>query len=293
MNINKYYKMVENILNSSPSKYSLNYYKNKKTIEFEKEDELVKGMVGGYNPELNKINYTEEHALPHELFHMAFNNREKLKKEMYKDSKLYYSNGVSFFKYIDGEKHIFGKGINEGFAQYLSEKCISTNGRIFELFFADLFISIYGENILLYALDNDPIGFITDERFFNIYDFITNLDNLCNARECIMVMVNFKKLFLKKHNSREIDNEISILKDSVNTKFKNSIINLFKCIINDFNNCQNPKISKEELLSKMSKVFDNPMSSLAFFLDDKKCSVKDEVTTIIEQFKDKKISNKI
>lgn len=291
MNIDKYYKIIENILESYPSRYSINYYKNKKTLKLEQEEEIVNGMIGGYNPELNKINYSKDYALPHELFHMSFTNRKKLKKEIYKDSNLYCSDGVSFFKYINSKKHIFCKGINEGFVQYLAEKCIKTNGRILEHFFADLLISIYGEDIILYALDNDPLGFITDKRFLNIYDIIINLDNLCDARESIVIMVNFKRIFLEKHNLDEMDKEISTLKNSVNTKYKNSIINLFKCIIKEFNNCINPKIIKEDLICKMTEIFNNPKYSIAFFLDDKKCSVKEEVSSIINEF-EKSIKSK-
>lgn len=279
-----YMEKVEEVLTLYPKKYSTNYNINKTTIQFEKIVEEFKGTLGQYDPELNKIIYSKNSAISHELFHMAFNDRKKLNSEMYKG--LYYSNGVSFYKYSDEKKHFFAKGINEGFADYLAQKCEQNDNILFELFFTELFVSIYGESVISYALDNDPIGFLTDERFFDIEGLIINLDNLYDVEECMVVMSNFKELFSKKNKSKDIDNEIMSLKNSIENKFKNSIINLFNNIINEFNNCEVPFITNHGLLKKMTNFLTDTKYKFAFNLDDENCSVKKEVSFIINEFEE-------
>lgn len=291
MNIEKYYTVVESVLKNYPKEYMSNYIKNKKTVKINYEESIVKTVTGSYDNELNEIFYSQEASLPHELFHMSFRDEEKVEKKIFEDSCKFYSNGVSFYEYIDGNKITYAEGVTEGFAEWLSKKCISGKGRILEAFFIDLLISIYGEEIIKYPLNNDPIGFIEDERFFDILNFIAVLDILCDAKDSISLMVSFKDIFEKPPESKEEAKEIFFHIKRIRNRYKKSIIKLFQSIINEFINCKIPNINKQDFINKLLVFLNDSTYLIAFVFDDLECSVKNEVKSIIDNFSQNKIKD--
>ena len=72
---------------------------------------------------------------------------------------------------------------------------------------------------------------------------------------------------------------------------KTSVINLFKAIIKEYKKCNNPNISKEELIEKLETFLSEPCYSVVFKFDDFEFSAKKEIEKLIN--KEKNISFKI
>lgn len=117
--IEESYKKVEEVLNSFPEECRKNYYENKKTLKIEKMEIDVPNINGNYDHEQNVIELKKDGALPHELFHMSFRDKDKVDKKLFDDSEFIYSNGIAYKYMIDDKLHFTGKGLVEGFVEYL------------------------------------------------------------------------------------------------------------------------------------------------------------------------------
>lgn len=287
MDQEKYYKKVENILENFPLEYRKNYIDNKKTVIIKHKKEIWKSIGGSYDNDTNTITIYKEKSYPHELFHMAFRDSKKVGKKIWEDYEIYYENGISYSKYENNTKVCYNQGLTEGFAEYLSRKCCENKGQNFNYFFTDLLISIYGEDILKYPLQNDPKGLFLDDRFVDMFEFSKNLDRLDEAIDIIQLLANCKETFekiFKVNDKKDIQEFRGILKRT-KQKFKSSPILLFKSIINEYKHCLNPKINKENFTNKLEAFLSESEYSVAFTFDNDKYSVKEEITKIINKFK--------
>ena len=287
-----YFRKVEEVLQNFPSEWSRNYFTNKYNVKINYEEPISKNLSGSYDHDASIITIYSDEAFPHELFHMAFRDENKISKRIWKDLDIYFGNGMSFIKYQNGEKSFYNRGITEGMAEYLSRKCSSETGHKLEYFFVDLLISIYGEEILKYPLQNDPVGLLADERFFNIIDFSKKLDLLHFCQEEILLVINFKSTFekiLKTEKKEEVYHIMEMI-DTNRKNYKTSIVSLFESIIEEYKNSQNPIIDKDTFIKKLEEIFNNHEYNIAFGFDDNDYSVRNEITKIINEFqKDKKL----
>lgn len=290
MNYKKHYKMVEGVLKEFPVECRRNYIMNKENVTIKKKRKPCwKNITGTYNNEKNEITIYQSSSLPHELFHMAFRDKEKVGKKLWEDKDMYYDNGVSYATYKNGMKLLHHQGLTEGFAEYLSRKCCDCRGQDINYFFVDLLISIYGEDILKYPLQNDPKGLLLDERFFDIFEFSRNLDGINDAEDIIQMIATRKETFEEILTSNNKEDILKFREIFIRTeqKFKFSHISLFKSIINEYEYCPNPMINRKDFTNKLETFLNDPAYKIAFGFDDNKCSVREKVTEIINEFKGK------
>ena len=261
----EYFDKVEKILEMFPEECRKNYYENKKTLKVAFKDDKNLFHKGEYNDVTNKIYLgNDKEVFYHEIFHMAFNDRKKLNQLVgsFNDKKYYYSNGISF---KINDKH-FGYALTEGFVEYLARKISNIKGQRYNYFFANLLISIYGEEIIEYALKNDPIEFYDDPRFKNIVEYATCLDTLYEAVRNINFISESYKLGILRESKEKQHKEILLsyknLINSTKKELSYSITNLCKLIIDEFNYYKNPKITFQELKNKVKELFKNPEYSM-------------------------------
>lgn len=234
-----YFEKVESILSSFSKECQKNYYENKKTLKIKYGNQINTSLKGNYNPQENIMTIYDIESIPHELFHMAFTNRDKLNRELYAKSDMYHENGLAF-KYGNVQMY---KGITEGFAEYLARKCTDSKSKDFDYYFANLLISIYGEEIINFAFKNDPMGFYNYEFFYTPFEYISNLDYLDESITSILFVASGKNLIKEVFNSnneaykKDWAEFMKLTKDT----FHKSIINLFKSIIDEYKNCSNLK----------------------------------------------------
>lgn len=259
----KIYDTVERVLAKYPDSWSVNYYKNKEDVVFKYEKNKSNFRFADYDNEENIITVygNNYEAIYHELFHMAFRDREKVNKLFTNDTL--FGNGVCFRNRENNQKYLVG--IVEGFAEYLSRFCTNAYGHTIEFFFVDLLTSIYGEEILEYSLKNDPEGFIMDERFHNIMGIGSNLDSYNYAADEIKIMLNFRELLdtsmeNDSSNCHLILNHIRKIMELYNS----SIINSFNSLIEEFRACNNPKISKIAYIDKLALLLEDSNYEIAF-----------------------------
>lgn len=282
-----YFEKVEAILKTFPKDCQKNYYDNKKTLKIKYSDQIDAHLKGNYNPEENVMTIYDIKATPHELFHMAFTNKKKLNRELYAKSDMYHENGLAF-KYGN---FIMYKGITEGFAEYLSRKCTDNKSKDFDYYFANLLISIYGEEIIHFALKNDPMGFYNYEFFYDSFEYTMNLDYLDESITNILFIAASKNIIDKTFDIGEEDDKKEWAEFIKSTKdiFHMSIINLFKCIINEYKNCLEPKISQQELVHLLNSFLTEECYQIAFKLD-KENTLEQELRKIITDFSISKIT---
>lgn len=286
MSYNNYFKLVENVLEKFPSDCRENYYENKKSVVIETKEKYLKSIYGDYDHEKNEITLYDESALPHEAFHMGFRDKDKVNKKIYEDKDIHYENGISYSFIQNSKKIICGKGLTEGFAECLSRKCGLLKGQDLYCYFTDLLISIYGEDIIYYVLKNDPVGFYSDCRFFDIFSYSNQLDYLKDFDDAIKIIANCKETFTNIFNSDDEKEKQKVTQNiyEIREGFKKSIIELFKLIIDEYINCSNPKIEKEQFIDKLLLFINTEEKNKYFIFDDSTVSLKKELKKIIKSF---------
>lgn len=264
-----YFKLVEETLSKYPVSWQKNYYENKKDLIIEHKKGEIKSVPADYNHEKNIITIYDNHnnAIVHSLFHMSFRDKLKVGKEI-EELGYIYGNGVCFEDIENDRKCL--KSLTLGFAEYLTRLCKPTStGHAVEYFFIDLLVGIYGEEILGYSFCNDPLGFITDNRFYNMVDFANGLDNyyLCEQGITIMSYMRntIEELMAKEGKDRNIIGEgigqtINLLNES--------IIKTFTAIIEEYHSYSNRKIEKDLFIAKLSSFLTNPDYAPAYVFDD-------------------------
>ena len=289
--IEEYYRKVEEVLSSFPEDCRKNYYENKKTLKVEKLDVDVPNVNGTYNTETNTIILKKEDAFPHELFHMAFRDKNKVEQNMFDSNEFIYENGIAF-RYMteEGKTIIRGKGLVEGLAEYLSRKCCSSVGHQFVYFFTDLLVSIHGEDIINYPLKNDVEGFFEDNRFFDIFEVVRVLDSVNDYVGLLKRIVRDKKMIEEymevATHQQKIDFSKAILGSRIG--FQKSIIDAYKVIIDEFENSLNPQISKEDFIIKLTDFFNDFNYSMVLGFDNENFSLTNEIKSMIDDFKEGK-----
>jgi len=288
--IEEYYRKVEEVLKSFPEECQKNYYENKKTVEIEKMEIDVPNITGDYDHEDNVIELKKEEAIPHELFHMSFRDKDKVGKKLFEDNEFIYSNGIAYKYIMDDELNIIGKGLVEGFAEYLSRKCCSDIGHQYLYYFTDLLVSIHGEDIVNYPLKNDVKGFYEDSRFFDIFEVVRALDEVEMQVGILKRIVNDRKIIEKYMEVATHEEKLSLSRAIVNSRigFQKSIIDAYKVIIDEFENSLNPQISKEDFIIKLTEFLNNPDYNLIFMFDKYGFSLSDKIKSMIDEFKESK-----
>lgn len=290
--IEEYYRKVEEVLSSFPEESRKNYYENKKTLEIKNMEIDISNVSGTYYPEENIIELKKEDSLPHELFHMAFRNKEKVEQAMDESGDFIYENGIAYrFKTEDGRLIIRGKGLVEGFAEYLSRKCCHSIGHQFLYFFTDLFISIHGEEVINYPLQNDVEGFFEDNRFFDIFKVTRILDTVKDYVNILKRLVREKKIIEEYMEVAEHQDKINLSKAILGSRigFQKSIIDAYEVIIEEYENALDPKISKEEFSNKLSEFLTNPDYNMVLMFDNETFSLTNQIKLIIQSFNESKI----
>ena len=213
---------------------------------------------------------------------MSFNNSNLYNKEIEKG--YFIDNGIS----LKSKNGILGHALTEGFAEYLSRKCKKNKGRNFEFYFSNLLILIYGEEILEYALENDPIGFISEEKFNNIVEYMYNLDQLEELLNNIIFItksVEILKIAVEKKDNNMINKYeelISLTKDGIPIV----ILNLFNNIVDEYNFCDKPKVSKDVFIKNINDFFQCEDYNAVFRLCDSidlKNKIKNVTLQILKQ----------
>ncbi len=277
---------VDNLINTFPEELRKNYYANKQSITIETKSKPAKDISTKYDNRNNVIFKYPNGSLYNELFYMAFRDQKKVNQHPWQDPNFYYDNGIAVTENNAGKAIFHGRGLNEGFAEYLSRKCTDKKNHFLNYYFTDLLISIYGEEILNYPLKNDPEGLFSDERFSNIYNIYKTLDEVNNAESTmLMIARNHDKLKKITLQDRETKETIVNLVDGVKNNFKTSIINLFNLMINEYENSQSRSVDNEHFIKKLEEFVSNDDYKLAFTFDKDGLSVKDEVNKIIENYK--------
>lgn len=275
----KQIEKVEEILLMFPERCRSNFYINLKTLKIN-DDKSFSNVLGNYNPKRNVITLYDDLSLCHELFHMAFNNPNSYGKE--EGDKEYIDNGIS----LKAGDIIFGHALTEGFVEYLNRKCKFNKGKHFEYYFADLLISIYGEEILEYPLENNPIGFLENEKFNSILNYVNNLDQLeelfKNVKFIAASGTLIKEATIKGDNV--ILNDFKKLILSTKIEISSVILNLFHIIIDEFNSCKNPNISSETFIEKMEMFCQNE-DYIAVFRLSSNNNLKDEILNLRTKIK--------
>ena len=288
--IEEYYRKVEEVLSLFPEECRKNYYDNKKTLEIKKMEVDVPTITGDYDHEDNIIEFKKEEAIPHELFHMSFRDKDKVGKKLFPDSDFIYSNGIAYKYMIEDELQITGKGLVEGFAEYLSRKCCSYIGHQYLYFFTDLLISIHGEDIINYPLKNDVKGFYEDSRFFDIFEVVRALDEVEMQVGILKRIVNDRKIIEKYMEVATHEEKLSLSKAIVASRvgFKKSIVDAYKVIIDEYENSLNPQISKKDFIIKLTEFFNNSDYNLVLMFDKYDFSLTDKIKSMIADFKESK-----
>ena len=255
----EYFEKVEEILNKYPDDCRKNYYKNKETLKINFKEQLNSFIEATYDSENNEINlYGNKNAIYHELFHMAFNSRNKYGKLIENGKNLCYDNGLSLKDKKNNNKYF--TALTEGFVEYLTRKIIDIKGQKYNYFFADLLISIYGEEIIEYALKNDPIRFFDDNRFKNVIKYARYLDELNELnRNLEFVAESYRLNILKELKEKSSSEILENYKELIEITKKNLafvIPNLFILIKEEFYFCENPKITLEDLKVKIQSFFE-------------------------------------
>lgn len=273
---------VEKILLSFPERCRINFYDNLNTLEIKFNQDSKDSILGNYNPLENIITLNDKSALCHELFHVSFNNSNLYNKEIEKG--YFIDNGIS----LKSKNGILGHALTEGFAEYLSRKCKKNKGKNFEFYFSNLLILIYGEEILEYALENDPIGFISEEKFNNIVEYMYNLDQLEELLNNIIFItksVEILKIAVEKKDNNMINKYeelISLTKDGIPIV----ILNLFNNIVDEYNFCDKPKVSKDVFIKNINDFFQCEDYNAVFRLCDSidlKNKIKNVTLQILKQ----------
>lgn len=278
------YNSVERVLDRYPKSWSENYYRNKEDVVVVQKESFLHSIKANYDHEENIITVYGDNfgAVPHELFHMAFRDRDKVGEEFTKDC--IYSNGIGF-SCINGNKKNF-VGLVEGFTEYLTRFCSDTKGHDVEYFFVSQLLSIYGEDILEYCFNNDPAGFIIDERFYNITKLAASLDIFSWAVDEIHFSIYLKdsldKIAKESNKGRK---EILEMIREVQNSYNKSIINAFNSLINEYQACSNPKISKDEFIANMSLITIDPTYKVAFGFRNNEYDVGKCLQKSIDEFK--------
>ena len=277
---------VDNLINTFPEELRKNYYANKQSITIETKSKLDNNISTKYDNRNNVIFKYPNGSLYNELFYMAFRDQKKVNQHPWQDPNFYYDNGIVVTENNAGRTIVHGRGLNEGFAEYLSRKCTDKKNHFLNYYFTDLLISIYGEEILNYPLKNDPEGLFSDERFSNIYNIYKTLDEVNNAESTMLMIARnhdkLKKITLQDRKTKEM---IVNLVDGVKNNFKMSIINLFNLMITEYENSQSRSVDNEHFIKKLEEFVSNDDYKLAFTFDKDGLSVKDEVNKIIENYK--------
>lgn len=276
-----YFEKVEAIISRFPKDCQKNYFDNKKSLKIKYSNQIDAHLKGNYNQEENIMTIYDIKATPHELFHMAFSNKKKLNRELYAKSDMFHENGLAF-KYGNV---IMYKGITEGFAEYLARKCTDSKAKDFDYYFANLLISIYGEEIINFAFKNDPMGFYNYEFFYAPFEYVSNLDYLDESITNILFIASSKNIIDKTFDIGEDNDKKEWAEFIKSTKdvFHKSIINLFKCIINEYKNCLEPKISQKDLVSLLKSFLNEECYQIAFKLDRENI-LEQELRKIITDF---------
>lgn len=282
--MNQYFEMVEKLLSKYPLSWQKNYYQNKLDLLIEHENQEIRSIFADYDHDKNRITIygNNDASIVHELFHMAFRDKDKVGKEI--GEGITYENGVCFKDVENDRKHL--DSVTEGFAEYLSRLCQSTkHGRAIEYFFIDLLINIYGEDILEYSFCNDPLGFIMDIRFYNMVDFAKALDNYYFSAQEFMIISYMRKTLEEEAKSNEmarkeilecIDQDINLLNEA--------IPKAFNAIIEEYLSYSKRKIEKDLFVAKLSSFLTNPDHG-PIFVFDKDCVVRKKIQSSIDLVK--------
>lgn len=289
MMIKESYEIVENALSKFPVEYSKNYYDNKKDIiiHYKKEDDQL-GILYSYKD--NEISVYKEEDLIKALFYMAFRNRENISKKVLLDIGLdvdiLCDNGVAYRK----GNNIRNKGLTQGFADYLTNICTNKQPSTINGYFVDLLISIYGEDILMYPLLNDPLGFYLDVRFTDIIKFCDQLDIYNDCKMNMLIVSNYRDEYIEILNNEKrstIEKMYALFEKTIN-EYRTSIVCLFECIINEYKNYGSVNIDVNTFIGKLEEFISNPSFLVAFGYDNEEYSVKEHITQLIASFKEEK-----
>ena len=260
--LQKAFHEVEGILARFPRECSVNYFNNKKDLKVAYvKPKVIKNGIGSYEACDNYMLIDNRYGIEvifHELFHMAFNNRNTLLNQINAFNKdTLIANGISVLK-VSENSHMEFWALNEAFVQYLANKCEGALNCYDDItLLTEILIAIHGEDILCYPLTSDYAGFVSDKRFYDIKSFAHNIDSLEAELE------SFEKLLKSKwyYEDPELQERIySIRSNKIKTLYLKILNNLYA----EYVNAKEKKISPNEfnymidrmILSGMSRFFD-------------------------------------
>lgn len=289
-NLDIYFKKVEEVLKTFPEECQRNYYQNKQTIKIEYKEKTIKHLKGTYDNKKNIITIYDKESIYHELFHMAFRDKNKDGKTL-EGLPVYYGNGVSYIHLYPDKQKIKAIGLTEGFVEYLTRKIQTKQESSLEFYFINLLISIYSENLINYALLNDPFGLLFNKKIYNILEIKEKLDDIHDLKQTILTINGTREILDKLINegTEEEKTELFQILSELRIEFKQTIIRLFELFISSYKKCHNPKIDKLDFIELINCFINDPSYQIAFAFDDEKYSVKEELTKLISKLEKNKI----
>lgn len=261
---------VEKVLSEFSKEAQINYYINKETLKIGMCKKL-ENALGTYDAYDNVIRLARNESFEHELFHMAFNNRNKYLTEI--RPSIFLGNGVTYIE-ENGKTH--GMGLTEGLAESLAVKSKNNSkGRFFQYQIINILVSIYGNEVYEFALKNDPIGF---------YEFFSNnIETIRDSLDLYTEILSTVNSLSEKNKEKELEEyEKNVIRQVFKVYVPNIIYECINGIINEYNVCENPNITRIELQKQIKDILSSEKFEVMKYSNIFKINLIEEIDKLID-----------
>ena len=210
-------KFISVLKEEFPKEYLGNFYNNINQVTFKKNfwGLLFQKVLGKYDAKKNRVTTISDYELYHELLHLASTyfdekNKEKMKKAQDGEVisyfigflQVHYTKKVIFGKLYKTKRRIFGRALNEGYTDLLSNRHFHRPNSSYNFLRT---MATYVENVVgkeemeeayfkadLPRLIEDLKKYASEEE---VYSFITSLDALLRNQGNLLL---FRNKYVKK-----------------------------------------------------------------------------------------------
>lgn len=125
-----------------------------------------------------------------------------------------------------------------------------------------------------------------DNRFCDITHLGANLDIFYHTTKEIHLILHFRDTLEKAMQENDKTRKLILDMMSANMKlFNSSIIDGFDSIITEFRESENPKVSKDVFINKLSLILTDPIYRVAFGFKNIGCDVGNSLQKSLDEFK--------